>query len=86
MKLRDTDAEISVRELVGDVEAERTELATLEDDAVEQTQREQEPLQTNYNITNAVIFTGIHRNVMRPKIHKHLDYGKYLCSLYNYLS
>lgn len=85
MKLRDTDAEISVRELVGDVEAERTELATLEDDAVEQTQREQEPLQTDYNITN-VRFTGLHRSVVSPKIHKHLDYGKYLCSLYKYLS
>ena len=39
LELADTDAQVSVRVLIGDVEAERTELTPLQDDAVEEAQR-----------------------------------------------
>lgn len=48
MQLRDADAQVAVRELVGDVEPERPELAPLQHDAVEQAQREQHPLSTDH--------------------------------------
>ena len=40
VQLRDADAQVSVGELVGDVEAQRPELASLQHHAVEQAQRE----------------------------------------------
>ena len=38
LQLADTDAQVSVRVLVGDVEAKRTELTSFQDDAMEETQ------------------------------------------------
>lgn len=44
MQLRDTYAQISISELVGNVEAERTELTSLQHHPVEERQGEEKPL------------------------------------------
>lgn len=45
MQLRHTYAQVSVSELVGDIEAEGSELASFQADSVEQAEREQQPLE-----------------------------------------
>ncbi|VVC90147.1 unnamed protein product [Leptidea sinapis] len=47
VQLRDTDSKVAVSELVGNVEPERAELASLQHNSVEQAQREQQPLESS---------------------------------------
>lgn len=48
MQLRDANSEIAVSELVGNVEAEGTELATFQTDGVEQAQGEQQQFERGH--------------------------------------